>query len=140
MEGGVSRWQGRIEGQWYLVEGQCMNSSFFLTSIVPDFARIAHSFVACFLHLLVHLVLILIKSIATKDITPSKGRWGSFHAVLEDDDVGKVDDIVPVPWSGEDVVRVLYPFWTKYTITVTKELNRGRTKCCPVAMMLTVLF
>jgi hypothetical protein len=49
-----------------------MKSSFFLTSIVPDFARIAHSFVACFLYPHVQFILILIESVATKDIPPSK--------------------------------------------------------------------
>src|SRR2546427_7686392 len=120
--------------------GPGMKSSFFLTSIVPDFARIAHSFGACFLYPLVQFILVLIESVATKDIAASKGSWGSFDAVLEDDDVGRGDYIVPVPWGREDVVRVLHPFWTKYTIAVTQELNRGCTKCCPVAMMLTVLF
>jgi hypothetical protein len=74
-----------------------MKSSFFLTSIVPEFARIAHSFVACFLYPLIQFILILIESVAAKDIAPSKGSWGSFDAVLEDDDVVRVDDIVPIP-------------------------------------------
>src|SRR6266700_4207784 len=63
--------------------GQSMKSHFFLTGIVPDFARVAHAFVACFLYPLVHFILILIESVATKDITPSKGGWGSFHTLLE---------------------------------------------------------
>ncbi len=59
-----------------------MKSSFFLSGIVPDFARIAHSFDACFLDPLIHFILILIESVATKDITPGKRSWGSFNAML----------------------------------------------------------
>jgi hypothetical protein len=75
-----------------------MKSRFFLSGIAPDFARIVHSFAARFLDPLVHFILILIESLAAKDIPPRKRRWGRFHAMLEYDGVGRVDDVVPVPW------------------------------------------
>src|SRR5712691_2468271 len=109
-----------------------MKSSFFLSGIMPDFARIAHSFAARFLHPLVHFILILIESVAAKDIPPSKWSWGSLHAMLEYDCVGKVDDVVPVPWGRERVARVLHPLWARYPIAVTQELNRGRAKGSPM--------
>src|SRR6266571_2031212 len=115
-----------------------MKSSFFLSGIVPDFARIAHSFAACFLYPFVHFILILIESVAAKDIPPSKRSWGRFHAMLEDDGVGQVDDVVPVPWCGERIVRFMHPLWTRYPIAVTQELNRGRTKGCPMTRMICV--
>src|SRR5260370_37804975 len=59
--------------------------------------------------------------------------------MLEYDSVGQVDDVVPVPWGGERVVRFLHPLWAKYPIAVTQELNRGRAKGCPMAGMLPVL-
>ncbi len=59
-----------------------MKSRFFLAGIVPDVARIAHAFDARFLYPLVHFILILIESVAAKDITPSKRSWGGFHAML----------------------------------------------------------
>ena len=77
-----------------------MKSRFFLSGIVPDFARIAHSFDARFLYPLVHFILILIESVAAKYITPSKRSWSSFNAMPEYDCVGKVYDVVSVPWGG----------------------------------------
>jgi hypothetical protein len=41
-----------------------MKSSLFLSDVVPDVARIAHSFAACFLKPLVQFILVLIESIA----------------------------------------------------------------------------
>ncbi len=32
-------------------------------------------------------------------IPPRKWRWARFHAMLEDGRVGKVDDVVPIPWE-----------------------------------------
>lgn len=76
-----------------------MKNSFFLSGIAPDFARIAHSFDACFLNPLVHFILVLIESVAAKDVPPSKRRWGRFYAMLEDHCIGEVYNIVPVPWG-----------------------------------------
>lgn len=60
--------------------------------------------------------------------------------MLEYDSVGQVDDVVPVPWGGERVVRFLHPLWAKYPVAVTQELNRGRAKGCPMTGMLRVWF
>jgi hypothetical protein len=49
-----------------------MKSRFFLPGIAPDFARSAHSFAVSFLEPLVHFILILIESVAAKDIPPRK--------------------------------------------------------------------
>ena len=117
-----------------------MKSRFFLPGIAPDFARIAHSFAVRFLEPLVHFILILIESVAAKDIPPRKRSWARFPAMLEDDGVGKIDDVVPVPWGGERVVRFLHPLWARDSIAVTKELNRGRTKGSPMAGMRCVRF
>ena len=76
-----------------------MKSRFFLPGIAPDVARIAHAFAARFLEPLVQFILVLIESVATKDIPPRKRSWGRFHAMLEDGRVGKVDDVVPIPWE-----------------------------------------
>ena len=118
--------------------GPGMKSSFFLTSIVPDFARIAHSFGACFLYPLVQFILVLIESVATKDIAPRKRGWGRFPAMLEDDSVGQVDDGVPIPGGGECIGRFKHPRWARDLIAVTEELDRGRAKGCPMASMLSV--
>ena len=119
-----------------------MKSSFFLPGIAPDVARSAHSFAVRFLEPLVHFILILIEPVAAKDIPPRKRSWARFHAMLEDDGVGKVDDVVPVPGGGERVGRLLHPhpLWARYPIAVTKELNRGRAKGSPLASMLRVRF
>src|SRR6266567_5333884 len=117
-----------------------MKSSFFLSGIVPDFARIAHSFDARFLYPLVHFILILIESVAAKDIAPSKRSWGSFNTTLEYNCVGKVDDVVPVPWNRERIVWFIHPLRARYIIAVTEELNRSRTKGSPMAGMLRVQF
>jgi hypothetical protein len=78
-----------------------MQSSFFLPGIVPDVARIVHSFAARFLEPFVQFILVLIESVATKDIPPRKRGWGRFPAMLEDDSVSQVDDGVPIPGGGE---------------------------------------
>jgi hypothetical protein len=72
-----------------------MQSRFFLPGIVPDVARIAHAFAARFLHPLVQFILVLIESVAAKDIAPRKRGWSCFPAMLEDDSVGQVDDDIP---------------------------------------------
>jgi len=113
-----------------------VESSFFLSGIVPDFARIAHSFDARFLYPLVHFILILIESVAAKDIPPSKRGRGSLNAMLEYYCVAKMYDVVPVPWGGERIIWFMHPFWARDTIAVTKELDGGRTKGSPMAGML----
>src|SRR6266702_7228221 len=55
-----------------------MQSSFFLPGIVPDVARIVHSFAARFLEPFVQFILVLIESVATKDIPPRKRGWVVF--------------------------------------------------------------
>ena len=110
-----------------------MQSSFFLPGIVPDVARIAHAFAARFLEPFVQFILVLIESVATKDIPPRKRGWGRFPAMLEDDGVGQVDDGVPIPGGREGVVWFIHPRWASYPIAVTEELDRGRAKGCPMA-------
>src|SRR5258708_24314971 len=110
-----------------------MKSRFFLPGIAPDFTRIAHSFKARFLYPLIHFILILKEPVAAKDIPPRKWSWGSFNAMLEHHGVGKIDDVVPVPGGGERIARFIDPLWARYPIAVTQELNRGRTKGCPMA-------
>src|SRR5260370_4916387 len=112
-----------------------MKSRFFLPGIAPDLTRIAHAFKARFLYPLVHFILILKEPVAAKDIPPRKWRWGSFNAMLEYDGIGKVDDVVPVPGGGERIARFIDPLWARDPIAVTQELNRGRTKGCPMAGM-----
>jgi hypothetical protein len=106
-----------------------MKSSFFLSGIVLDFARSAHSIDACFLHPLVHFILILIEPVDAKNIPPSKRDWGRFHAMLQYHSVGNVDDVVSVPWGGEHKVQVLHPLRAKYSIAVTEAppINSIRT-------------
>src|SRR5262249_14644771 len=116
-----------------------MKSSFLLSGIAPDLTRIAHSFAARFLYPLVHFIFILIEPVATKDIPLSKRSWGRFHAMLENDCVGKVDDVVPIPRGGEHVVWFMHPHWARYTVAVTQELNGGCAKGSPMAGMLCVL-
>ena len=41
-----------------------------MSGIAPGVARIAHSFAVCFLYPLVHFILVLIESVAAKDIAP----------------------------------------------------------------------
>ena len=116
-----------------------MQSRFFLPGIVPDVARIVHSFAARFLEPFVQFILVLIESVATKDIAPSKRRWSRFPTMLEDNGVGQVDDGVPIPGGGEGIGRFKHPRWASYPIAVTEELDRGRAKGCPMASMLSVL-
>ena len=115
-----------------------MQSSFFLPGIVPDVARIVHAFAARFLEPFVQFILVLIESVATKDIPPRKRGWGRFPAMLEDDSVGQVDDGVPITGGGEGIGRFKHPRWASYPIAVTEELDRGRAKGCPMASMLSV--
>ena len=84
---------------------------FFLPGIVPDVARIAHAFAARFLEPFAQFILVLVESVATKDIPPRKRGWGRFPAMLQDNSVGKVDDGVPVPGGGECIGRVKHPRW-----------------------------
>ncbi len=95
-----------------------MKSSFFPPGRAPDVARNAHAFAARFLYPLVHFIRILKESVAAKDIPPRKRNWGRFHAMLEYDCVGKVDDGVPVPGGGEYVVRFLHPLRARYSIAI----------------------
>src|SRR5438067_12093554 len=95
-----------------------MQSSFFLPGIVPDVARIAHAFAARFLEPLVQFILILIESVATKDIPPRKRGWGRLHGMLENDGVGQVDDGVPIPGGGECIGRFKHPRWARCAIAV----------------------
>src|SRR5260221_1279909 len=110
-----------------------MKSRFFLPGIAPDFTRIAHSFKARFLYPLIHFILILKEPVAAKDFPPRKWSWGSFNAMLEHHGVGKIDDVVPVPGGGERIARFIDPLWARDLIAVAQELNRGRTKGCPMA-------
>ena len=87
-----------------------------------------------------HFVLVLKESVAAKDLAPRKSRRGCFHAMLEDDGVGQVDDVVSVPWSGERVGRFLHPHRARDLIAVAKELNGGRAKGSLMAGILSVLF
>jgi hypothetical protein len=65
-----------------------MESRFFLPGIVPDIARLAQSFAARFLHTLVQFILVLIESVAAKDLPLRNRSWGRFDAMPEDDCVG----------------------------------------------------
>ncbi len=90
-----------------------MQSRFFLPRIAPDVARITHAFAACFLEPFVQFILVLIESVATKDIAPRKRGWGCFPAMLEDDSVGQVDDGVSIPGGGEGRGRFKHPRWAR---------------------------
>src|SRR5205809_5006120 len=98
-----------------------MQSRFFLPRIAPDVARIVHAFAARFLEPLVQFILVLIESVATKDIAPSKRRWSPFPTMLEDNGVGQVDDSVSIPRGGECIRRVKNPRRAGYAIAVTEE-------------------
>jgi hypothetical protein len=65
-----------------------MESRFFLQGIAPDIARLAQSCAARFLHTLMQFILVLIKSIAAKDLPPRNRSWGRFDAMPEDDCIG----------------------------------------------------
>src|SRR2546423_4985377 len=98
-----------------------MQSSFFLPSIVPDVARIVQTFAARFLEPFVQFILVLIESVATKDIAPHKRGRGGFPAVPEDEGIGQVDDGVPIPGGCEGICRVKHPHRAGYAIAVTEE-------------------
>src|SRR5947207_16008430 len=86
-----------------------MQSRFFLPGIAPDVTRIVYAFAARFLEPLVEFILVLIEPVATKDIPLRKRWWGRFSTMLEDDSVSQVDDGVPIPGGGEEIVRVKHP-------------------------------
>src|SRR5438876_11062422 len=115
-----------------------MQSRFFLPGIAPDVAPIAHAFAVRFLEPLVQFMFILVEPVAAKDISPRKRSRGRFPAMLQDYVVGKVDDDVSVPWSGERIGRFPHPRRAKDPIAVAQELNRGCAKGCPMARMLRV--
>src|SRR5260370_19187718 len=100
-----------------------MQSRFFLPRIAPHIARIAHAFGARFLEPFVQFILVLIESVATKDITPREWQWGRFPAMLEDDSVGQVDDGIPIPGGGESLARGKHSRWATLPIAGTEELD-----------------
>src|SRR6266568_2220081 len=59
-----------------------MQSRFFLPGIAPDVARIVQAFAARFLEPFIQFILVLIESVATKDIAPRKRGWSRFPAML----------------------------------------------------------
>lgn len=65
-----------------------MESRFFLPGIVLDIARLAQSFAARFLHTLVQFILVLIESVAAKDLLLQNRSWGRSDAMPEDECVG----------------------------------------------------
>src|SRR5947208_7602204 len=103
-----------------------VQSCFFLPGIAPDLARIVQTFATRFLEPFVQFILVLIESVATKDIAPCKMGWGRFPTMLEDDGIGQVDDGVPIPGGGEGIGWVKHPRWASEPIAVTEELDRVR--------------
>ena len=99
-------------------------------------------YVACnsarFLEPFVQFILVLIESVATKDIPPRKRGWGRLHGMLENDGVGQVDDGVPIPGGGEGIGKLKHPRWASEPIAVTEELDRSRAKGCPMVGMLSI--
>src|ERR1700738_1622476 len=100
-----------------------VNADFFLASVTENFSRICNSSGSRFLRPGAHFIFILVKPVATKDMTLLKGCRSSVHQLYAD---SKFRGILRPPGGGENVTWIVYPLWTGDIITVAEELDR----CC----------
>src|SRR5947199_6992516 len=86
-----------------------MDADFFITGIVPNFARVCYAFSPCFLSPFVHLVLILEQPVTAKDIVACKRGWCAFYEIVSHGWVIGLWCMPPGGWQG--IVWVAGPVW-----------------------------
>src|SRR5437773_10954196 len=95
-----------------------VQADFFLPRITLDFMHVRYALDDGFLNPFVHLVFILIEPITAKNVATSKRWWCRSPNVFSDHWI--ISTLGILPGSIESIGVVVYPFWARLVMEVTK--------------------
>src|SRR6266566_6121777 len=111
------------------MDSGAVQADFFLPSIALDFMHVRYALDDGFLNPCIHLVFILIESITAKDVATSKRWWCRSSRVFSDRWIVRTLGIPP--GSIKHIGGVVYPFWARLVMEVTKVFDRCGAKGSP---------
>src|SRR6266700_7131836 len=111
------------------MESGSVQADFFLPGITLDFMHIRYALDDGLLNPFVHLVFILIEPITAKDVATSKGWRCRSARVFSDRWIVRTLGIPP--GSIKHIGGVVYPFWARLVMEVTKVFDRCGAKGSP---------
>src|SRR5579883_2612796 len=97
-----------------------VDADFLFARITENLSRIGDTPGPGFLNPLAHLILVLIKSITTKDVTARKSLRRGAHQLYA---CREVTGVFGPPGGGQDVTGIVYPLRTGNVISLAEKID-----------------